>query len=57
MRACLQELLKRLEEYHDNCVEAFTKKATVDAASAGTSGSTLASHLLQQGLGHAATLT
>jgi hypothetical protein len=27
MRACLQELLKRLEENHGNCAEALTKKA------------------------------
>jgi hypothetical protein len=33
MRACLQELLKRLEENHGNCAEALTKKAAADADS------------------------
>jgi hypothetical protein len=36
MRACLQELLKRLEENHGNCAEALTKKAAADADSAAT---------------------
>jgi hypothetical protein len=36
MRACLQELIKRLEENHGNCAEAVAKKAAADAASAAT---------------------
>ncbi len=36
MRACLQELIKRLEENHGNCTEALEKKTADDAASAGT---------------------
>ena len=36
IRACLQELLKRLEENHGNCAEALAKKAAADAASAAT---------------------
>ena len=36
MRACLQELIKRLEENHGNCAEALAKKAAADAASAAT---------------------
>ena len=36
MRACLQELLKRLEENHGNCADALTKKAAADADSAAT---------------------
>jgi hypothetical protein len=32
----LQELLERLEENHDNCAEALTKKDAVDADSAAT---------------------
>ncbi len=36
MRACLKELLKRLEENHGNCAEALTKKAAADADSAAT---------------------
>jgi hypothetical protein len=31
MRACLQELRKRLEENHGKCAESLTKKAAVDA--------------------------
>jgi hypothetical protein len=31
MRACLQELLKRLEEKHGKCAEALTNKAAADA--------------------------
>jgi hypothetical protein len=34
--ACLQELLKRLQDRHVNCAEAVAKKAAADAASAGT---------------------
>jgi hypothetical protein len=34
MHAYLQELRKRLQENHDNCAEALTKKAAADAASA-----------------------
>jgi hypothetical protein len=34
MRACLQELLKRLEQNHGNFAEALTKKAVADAVSA-----------------------
>jgi hypothetical protein len=54
IRVCLQVLPKRLEENHGNYAEVLTKKAAADAASAATSGSALASHLLQQGLGYAA---
>jgi len=36
MRACLQELIKRLEENHGNCAEALAKKAAADAVSAAT---------------------
>ena len=36
MRACLQELIRRLEENHGNCAEALAKKAAADAASAAT---------------------
>ncbi len=32
----MQELLKRLEENHDNCAEALTEKTAADAASAVT---------------------
>jgi hypothetical protein len=32
----LQELLERLEENHDNCAEALTKKDAVDTDSAAT---------------------
>ncbi len=34
--ACLQELLKRLQDRHVNCAEAVAKKAAADAASAAT---------------------
>ena len=34
--ACLQELRKRLEEHHGNCVETLTKNTVADAASAAT---------------------
>ena len=34
--ACLQELLKRLQDRHGECAQAVAKKATVDAASATT---------------------
>jgi hypothetical protein len=34
--ACLQELLKRLQDRHVDCTEAVAKKAAVDAASAAT---------------------
>ena len=34
MRACFQELRKRLEENHGNCAEALTKKAAADAQAA-----------------------
>ncbi len=34
--ACLQELLKRLQDRHVDCAEAVAKKAAVDAASAAT---------------------
>jgi hypothetical protein len=34
--ACLQELRKRLEEYHGNCAQALTAKDAADAASAAT---------------------
>jgi hypothetical protein len=36
MRACLQELIKRLEENHGNCAEALGKKAAADAVSVAT---------------------
>jgi hypothetical protein len=36
MRACFQELIKRLEENHGNCGEALAKKASADAVSAAT---------------------
>jgi hypothetical protein len=39
MRACLQELIKRLEENHGNCAEALVKKvkkAVADDASTAT---------------------
>ncbi len=36
MRACLQELLKLLEENHGNCAETLSKKAAADASSAVT---------------------
>ncbi len=34
--ACLQELLKRLQDRHVDCAEAVAKKAAADAASAAT---------------------
>ncbi len=34
MRACLQELLKRLQEKHGKCAEALTNKAAADAQAA-----------------------
>ena len=34
MRACLQELRKRLEENHGKCAEALTKKNAADAQAA-----------------------
>ena len=34
--ACLQELLKRLQDRHVDCAEAVAKKAAVDATSAAT---------------------
>ncbi len=34
MRACLQELLKRLQEKHGKCAEALTQKAAADAQAA-----------------------
>ncbi len=34
--ACLQELLKRLQDRHVDCAEALTKKAAADAVSAAT---------------------
>jgi hypothetical protein len=34
MRACLQELRKRLEENHGKCAESLTKKAAADAQAA-----------------------
>ena len=34
MRACLQELRKRLEENHGKCAEARTKKNAADAQAA-----------------------
>jgi hypothetical protein len=34
MRACLQELLKRLQEKHGKCAEALTNKTAADAQSA-----------------------
>jgi hypothetical protein len=34
MRACLEELLKRLQEKHGKCVEALTNKAAADAQAA-----------------------
>jgi hypothetical protein len=34
LHACLQELLKRLQEKHGKCVEALTKKAAADAQAA-----------------------
>jgi hypothetical protein len=34
--ACLQELLNRLQDRHDNCAEAVAKKDAADAASAAT---------------------
>jgi hypothetical protein len=36
--ACLQELLKRLQDRHVNCAETVAKKAAADAASAATVG-------------------
>ena len=36
MRACLQELIRRLEENHGNCAEALAKKAAADSVSAAT---------------------
>jgi hypothetical protein len=36
MRACLQELRKRLEENHGKFAEALTKKAAADAQAAAT---------------------
>jgi hypothetical protein len=34
--ACLQELLKRLQDRHGKCAQAVAKKAAADAASAAT---------------------
>ena len=34
MRACFQELLKRLQEKHGKCAEALTNKAATDAKAA-----------------------
>ena len=34
--ACLQELLKRLQDRHVNCAEAVAKKADADAVSVAT---------------------